>query len=244
MRVALIDSGINAGHEHVGAVRAGARIVTTPSGPAAIEGIDAAVDAIGHGTACAGLVRWLAPDAELIAIRVFDSTLRAPCGYLPPAFAFAMKEGARLANLSLGLHSEEVLPEADQALDALLDTGVTVVAALGPRAAPTWPASHPGVVAVTADPHLESDRWIWIDEGFRGPDGAAHPLVAAAPFPRPMPGRPREQNLAGVSFAAAAISGLLARLDLPSTAVSAGLREGAEERFTTRAAWLSARGAR
>ncbi|MFN8546871.1 MAG: S8 family serine peptidase [Candidatus Eisenbacteria bacterium] len=242
MRVALIDSGINAGHEHVGEVVAGARVLASPDAIQLVEGIEAARDAIGHGTACAGLVRWFAPSAELIAVRVFDSTLRAPSSLLPLAFQYCARVRARLVNLSLGLSASEVEEEARQALDALLAGGAWVVAALGPRARPTWPASHRGVIAVTADPQLDSGSWIWIEDGFMDEEGAIHPLVATAPFPRPMPGQPRERNLAGVSFAAAAVTGLLAREENGVGDPHSLLRAGALERFATRADWLAARG--
>jgi len=242
MRVALVDSGINSGHEHVGEVVAGARVILRDGTPELIEGLDAARDSIGHGTACAGLVRWFAPAVELVAVRVFDSTLRAPASLLPLSFQFCTAVRAELVNLSLGLESSEAQGEPMRALDSLLDRDTLVVAALGPRAQATWPACHPRVIAVTADPHLETGCWAWIEEGFRAEYGASHALVAAAPFPRPMPGRPREQNLAGVSFAAAAVTGLLAREEWRAGDAVTRLRAGARERFDTRAAWLAARG--
>ena len=37
-------------------------------------------------------------------------------------------------------------------------------------------------------------------------------VVAAAPYPRPIPGVPRERNLSGISFAVANVTGMLARV--------------------------------
>ena len=43
------------------------------------------------------------------------------------------------------------------------------------------------------------------------PGGDVMPVFRASPFPRPIPGVPRERNLAGVSFAVANVTGFLAR---------------------------------
>jgi hypothetical protein len=40
-------------------------------------------------------------------------------------------------------------------------------------------------------------------------DGTA--VFAASPYPRPIPGVPRERNLSGVSFAVANVTGFIAR---------------------------------
>jgi len=39
-----------------------------------------------------------------------------------------------------------------------------------------------------------------------------HPVLAASPYPRPIPGVPPERNLNGISFAVANATGVLARL--------------------------------
>ena len=63
------------------------------------------------------------------------------------------------------------------------------------------PGSIEGVASVVANSNLERDE-LEIDElGF-----------VAAPYPRPIPGVPRDRNLSGVSFAVANVSGFLARL--------------------------------
>ena len=63
------------------------------------------------------------------------------------------------------------------------------------------PGSLPQVVSVVADPRLEREELIVDENGF-----------TAAPYPRSIPGVPKERNLSGVSFAVANVSGFLARL--------------------------------
>ena len=58
IRVAVVDSGITAGHEHVGDVAAGVSLVA---------GSADTIDRLGHGTAVAAAIREKAPNAELVA---------------------------------------------------------------------------------------------------------------------------------------------------------------------------------
>ena len=86
---------------------------------------------------------------------------------------------------------------------------------------------HAGSVVVAAGPH---DEWRWLPGGLpgvwsvsldwsvpreqcrvsMGPDGTV--AFRASGFPRPIPGVPPEQNLKGLSFAVANVTGLLAAL--------------------------------
>jgi hypothetical protein len=83
--------------------------------------------------------------------------------------------------------------------------GSIVVSARGWNGAEWLPGSLAGVVGVVAD--AEMDR----DEIEVTPTGDGFPWYSAAPYPRPIPGVPREKNLSGVSFAVANVTGFLAR---------------------------------
>ncbi|MCC7141597.1 MAG: S8 family serine peptidase [Candidatus Eisenbacteria bacterium] len=236
-RVAIVDSGVNAGHPHVGPLFAGARVRSAPDGtPSIEEGIAAARDEIGHGTACAGLVRWLAPAAEIVAVRIFDAVLRVEFARLAPALDFARDRGCQVVNLSLGASGDAAPAEAREALERLLDGGAWVVCAAGPRL-DGWPASHPRTLAVAPDRSLASGVH-GVIEG--APFPRPKPLFLAAPYPRPMPGLPRERNLAGSSFAAAALSGILARDRVEGT-TALDPRLSALVRFPDLDTWRAAR---
>ena len=84
VRVAVVDSGIAAGHPHVGAVAASVRIGAAVNdsavdgdaglaGPAGlrVHAIDV-LDRLGHGTAVAAAIREKAPGVELLSVKVFD----------------------------------------------------------------------------------------------------------------------------------------------------------------------------
>jgi hypothetical protein len=154
------------------------------------------VDRLGHGTAVAAAIRDLAPGVTLVVGKIFDRTLTTNADALARGIEWGVSRGARLINLSLGtanaLHEERLVASVSRAAAA----GALVVSARD------WlPGSLPGVVSVVADARLERDE-------LRVEDGA----FAAAPYPRPIPGVPRDRNLSGVSFAVANVTGALARL--------------------------------
>src|SRR5579885_3834397 len=69
VRVCVLDSGVEPGHPAVGEL-AGAVAVTIDEEGEPVAGPDEEGDLCGHGTACAGVIRALAPDAEIHSVRV------------------------------------------------------------------------------------------------------------------------------------------------------------------------------
>jgi hypothetical protein len=186
--VAVIDSGVHAGHPHVGPV---AESVAIPT-----EGIDPVfdtVDRLGHGTAVASAIRDLAPGVTLIVGKIFDKSRMTNADALARGIDWAAGRAARLINLSLGTSNHR----HRERLVASIEASRAIVVA-----ARDWlPGSLPGVVGVVADPTLERDE-------FR----VEGTWIIASPYPRSIPGVPRERNLSGVSFAVANVTGALARL--------------------------------
>lgn len=196
--VAIVDSGIHAGHPHVGNVAGGVGIDA--------DGHEHAdwLDRLGHGTAVAAAIHEKAPGARLHAVKVFDVALRAPALALVAAIDWAAAHGARLVNLSLGTsepaHEAALLAAVRRAAQA----GALVVAAVDP-AGPRWlPGSLAGVVPVELDWDCPRHEWRVRSDG-----GGWR--LAASGYPRPIPGVPPERNLKGASFAVANATGLLAR---------------------------------
>ena len=197
--VAIIDSGIAPAHPHVGAVRGG--IWLQLEGEAPEYG-----DQLGHGTAVAAAVREKAPDAELLAVRVFDRQLVTNASIVARAIEWAAGAGAHLINVSMGTlnaaHAERLCAAVERAEAA----GALVLSASVAGADPVWPGVLPAVVGVDI---LEGSRRDAI-EAQACDDGTLR--ILAAPFPRPIPGVAPDRNLLGVSFAVANATGFLARL--------------------------------
>ena len=73
IRVCILDSGVDASHPLVGELES-AVVVSTGEGDEIVVEDDTEGDVSGHGTACAGIVRRLAPDASISSV---PSRLRA-----------------------------------------------------------------------------------------------------------------------------------------------------------------------
>jgi subtilisin family serine protease len=203
--VAVIDSGVAQPHPHIVGTASGASIGVDPSDHSirVLEGTFG--DRIGHGTAVAAAIQEKAPDAALFAVKVFDGKLTTSAAVLAAAIGLAAGRGARLINLSLGTTNEQHAGLLEEAARDAAERGVLIVSALEVDGAPSFPGSLPGVLAVRGDASCARDE-------IRLSAHGSTALLAASPYPRPIPGVPPDRNLSGISFAVANATGFLARL--------------------------------
>lgn len=225
IRVAVVDSGVAAGHPHVGevldAVVIGAGSAADPThdsaahaalGQAARAGDPRATspfdvsDRIGHGTAVAAAIREKAPDVELLSVKVFHRALTTNAEALAEGIARSVALGARLINLSLGTANEAHEALLAAAVADATRHGALVVSASESGGVRWLPGALLDVVGVIADWECARDV-VAVDE--RATDRLR---LTTSAFPRPIPGVPKERNLSGVSFAVANATGFLARL--------------------------------
>jgi subtilisin family serine protease len=199
VRVAVVDSGVHAGHPHVGLVRGGLAIAEDGTE------LDDYVDRLGHGTAVAAAIREKAPDAELFAVKIFDRRLSTTAAVLVRAIDWANEAGMHLVNLSLGTTNIEHEPVLRAAVDRAASGGMRIVAARDDRGVRWLPGSllSPAVVPVQLD-------WDCPRECYRRVEVDGVSVYRASGFPRGIPGVPPERNLHGISFAVANVTGLLA----------------------------------
>ncbi len=199
VRVAIIDSGVNPTHPHLGSLAGGVGIE-----PEGREHEDF-LDRLGHGTAVAAAIHEKAPDAELFAVKVFDRALSASVDALVGGIDWATRHRMRLINLSLGTAKPEHAEALRSAVDRARIGGALIVAA-GEHDGIRWlPGSLPHVIRVQLDWNCPRDMYRTVLSA----DGSM--VVQASGFPRPIPGVPPNKNLKGVSFAVANATGFLAR---------------------------------
>ncbi|GIG55885.1 type VII secretion-associated serine protease [Longispora fulva] len=164
--VAVIDSGVDADHPQLrrpGKVRPGRDFHL----PGALPG---AFDCVSHGTAVASIIgadpvpdvgfHGVAPDAELLAVRISDrdvgdrgELLRINPQAVADGIRYAADQGARVINLSLAGQSD--FPAIREAVAYAVARDALVVAAAGnaQRDAgelPSFPAGYDGVLGVGA----------------------------------------------------------------------------------------------
>ena len=177
-----------------------------------------------HGTAVAGVIaaragngvgiEGVAPDARLMALRACwqnGSATRCNSFTLAKAINFALLNGAQVINLSLSGPQDRLLQQLVEAAQA---RGIRVVGAVDPaRADGGFPANTPGVFAVAADG--------------APPRNGVHALLAPGrDVPTTLPGG-RWGVVAGSSYAAAHVSGMLALIEeIKPQLPAARLRDG------------------
>lgn len=137
--VAIVDSGIDTTHpellnkvvESVEARGDNKRVsfdVTT-------EG-----DSAGHGTACAGIIAGLAPDAKLYSIKVLGAGGIGDGQAFLAALEYAIKRRFRVINLSLGTTKPQFFGPLHDLLDRAYQAGCIVVAAANNLPHPSFPS--------------------------------------------------------------------------------------------------------
>jgi subtilisin family serine protease len=166
VRVAVIDSGVDAGHPELSR-----RIVAARS----FVGGSARADFQGHGTFVAGLIAaetnnqtgiaGLSPSAELLVAKVVTKERTIPVDVEARAIRWAVESGARVINMSLGGLRDPLEPTRDtfsrleaDAVGYAISQNVVVVAAVGnadqaprqPWRYASWPAALPHVLGVSA----------------------------------------------------------------------------------------------
>ena len=94
MRVCVLDSGVEDGHPRVGAVARAVAITVGEDGePIATDDLEG--DLCGHGTACAGVVHSLAPEAEIHSVRVLGAGFSGSGRVLLAGLRWAVERGLR-----------------------------------------------------------------------------------------------------------------------------------------------------
>jgi subtilisin family serine protease len=194
VRVGILDSGVHVAHPHVGRIVEGITI-----GP---DGVSSGyVDTLGHGTAVAALIHHLNPEADLAAVKIFDSKLATNLTTVIRAIDWCLEHQIDVINLSLGTLNEGHRGAFEDAIARTQKAGAVIVSALEINGKAALPGSLAGVVGVSEssmDEYATFERYGKI-------------VFTAPPFPRDIPGVPRERNLRGVSFAVARVSARVAQ---------------------------------
>lgn len=129
--VAVIDTGVQLAHPDLAGRLTAARIDF-------VDGDDVPEDVFsggndygaGHGTHVAGIVHLVAPQAQIMPIRVLDTDGRGYSFAIAEAILFAVENGADVINLSLGM-PESSSYFLEDIVDQAAAQGVVVVAAAG-----------------------------------------------------------------------------------------------------------------
>lgn len=149
-RVCIVDSGIEPDHPDVGEV---ARRVTVSvdAGGLATVGEDDAGDVSGHGTACASIVRRIAPECELTSMRVLTKGKNGSKGSgldMVAGLIWAIEQRFDVVALSLSTSRRKFSPMLYEMADRAYFKGVTVVASAHNMPVESFPWKYAAVISV------------------------------------------------------------------------------------------------
>lgn len=149
VRVAIVDSGIEAGHELVGTVQRSVAVEKVPDGePVIVE--DVLGDVAGHGTACAGIVRSLAPACELWSVRVLGPGSRGGASALLAGLRWAVEQRCEVVNLSLSTPKLETAARLHEVADEAYFRGTVFVASAHNLDVRSYPWRFSSVISVAS----------------------------------------------------------------------------------------------
>lgn len=155
--VAIVDSGVDADHPDVGGVASAVAFEADDSnadGYRAVRGPHE--DLVGHGTACAAIVRALAPEAELHSVRVLGANLKGRGLLFHAGIRWVVEHGVAVANLSLSSRAEAMYAPLHEVADRAYFAGTLLVSAASNEPGPTYPSEYASVVSVAARPGADS----------------------------------------------------------------------------------------
>ena len=151
VRVAIIDSGVDAGHPAVGGLAGSVAIEPAPDTDDGfrVEEVEPG-DLYGHGTACAGIVRALAPGVELWSVRVLGSNLKGKTSAFYGGIRWAIDHGMHVANMSLSSKSDAWFAALHEVVDDAYFANLALVCAANNLPGPTYPSQFASVFSVAA----------------------------------------------------------------------------------------------
>ena len=145
VRVAIVDSGVQLDHPLVGAVQRSVAI-GDPEQDEVLE--DDQGDLCGHGTACAGIVRSLAPECEIVSVRVLGAGYTGSGPVLMAGLEWAVEQGFEVINMSLSTTKRKFSEFLHELADEAYFGGTMIVASAHNMPVESFPWRFSSVLSV------------------------------------------------------------------------------------------------
>lgn len=154
MRVGVVDSGIDGDHPALGGMVRGGVAVVEKDGQIQYDE-SPHTDSFGHGTACAGIIHSLAPEAELYSIKVLGATLSGTGNMFVAGLRWAIEHDMDVVNLSLGTTKRDFYAVLHELADMAYFKNTALVTAANNFPQPSFPSMYASVISVAC--HDEKD---------------------------------------------------------------------------------------
>ncbi len=163
IRVAVVDSGIDAGHPALEGC------VDEDAGAAFHVGADGEVvaaegphrDSFGHGTACAGIIHSIAPAARITSVKVLGERLQGKAAAFLAGLEWAVERRFDVINLSLGTRRRDWALPFHEVCDRAYFGGAFVVTAANNVQRRSYPSLYAAVTSVACNTATDPMRFHW-----------------------------------------------------------------------------------
>jgi subtilisin len=155
--VCIVDSGIDGTHPLVAPLASA--VVVEPGAQEPEVRPDDQGDVCGHGTACGGIVRALAPDCRLHSVRVLGSGATGSGELILAGLRHAVQQGYRVVNLSLSTTKRRFVELLHELADSAYFGGTVLVAAAHNLPVESYPWRFSSVISVGS--HGDADGLTW-----------------------------------------------------------------------------------
>ena len=153
VRVCVLDSGVELDHPLVGTVQRSVAVHKRED-EIVVED-DTEGDLCGHGTACAGIIRALAPDVELVSVRVLGAGYTGSAPVLLAGLEWAIEQGFEIVNMSLSTTKKQYVDRLHELADVAYFKRVILVASAHNMPVESFPWRFASVISVGS--HEEDD---------------------------------------------------------------------------------------
>ena len=147
VRVCILDSGVELGHPLVGPVDRSVVVSVGDDGDPNVAD-DSEGDLCGHGTACAGIVRALAPACALESVRVLGAGYTGSGPVLLGGLRWAVEQGYDLINMSLSTTKRQFAGVLHELADAAYFRRTVLVASAHNLPVESYPWRFSSVISV------------------------------------------------------------------------------------------------
>jgi subtilisin len=158
VKVAVVDSGIDATHPDVGPIQGYVAISEGEDGKLVYDTAPHE-DGFGHATACAGVIRSLAPQCELYSIKVLGNGLSGSGRVFAAGLRWAIDNGIQICNLSLGTTKRDFFGIFHELADLAYFRNVVLVTAANNMPIPSFPSVYASVISVAS--HNVPDPYVY-----------------------------------------------------------------------------------
>jgi len=154
--VCILDSGVDGAHPLVGGIARAVSVSVDEAGTATVDE-DAEGDLCGHGTACAGIVRSLAPECAIVSVRVLGAGYTGSGPVLLAGLRWAVEQRFDVINMSLSTTKSQFVTTLHELADRAYFDRTILVASAHNMPVASYPWRFASVVSVgsheSADPY-------------------------------------------------------------------------------------------